>query len=133
VILFTPSQADGLLRVSSDGGSPAVVTTINPASGETSHRWPHFLPDGRHFFYTTSTGGCCPPSKPGMVRIGSLDPAEAAITFFQEESSAVYAAGHVLFLRDDSLMAQPFDLDARQTKGDPSRWSSKLAKREPAT
>jgi Tol biopolymer transport system component len=118
VILFTPSLADGLLRVSSDGGSPAVVTTLNPASSETSHRWPHFLPDGRHFFYTASTGGCCPPAKPGIVRMGSLDPSEAAITLFQAESSAAYAAGHVLFRRDDSLMAQPFDLDARQPKSD---------------
>ncbi len=118
VILFTPSQADGLLRVSSDGGAPDIVTKLDPSTGETSHRWPHFLPDGRHFFYTASSGGCCPPAKPGTVRMGSLDPAEAAITLFQAESSAAYAAGHVLFFRDEALMAQPFDLDARQPKGD---------------
>ncbi len=88
VILFTPSTADGLMRVSSAGGAPAVVTTLDPATGETSHRWPHFLPDGRHFLYTASSGACCPPSKPGMIRMGSLDPAEATITLFQAESSS---------------------------------------------
>ena len=118
MILFTPSSAGtGLLRVSSAGGVPTVVTTLDPATGETNHRWPHFLPDGRHFFYTASTGTCCPASKPSMIRIGSLDPAEAAITLLQAESSASYASGHLLFARDETLMAQPFDL-TRQPKGD---------------
>ena len=54
VILFTPSTTVGVQRVSSAGGSPAVVTTLDPATGETSHRWPHFLPDGRHFLYTAA-------------------------------------------------------------------------------
>ena len=97
---------------------PTVVTTLDPATGETHHRWPHFLPDGRHFFYTATTGTCCPASKPAMIRIGSLDPAEPAVTLFQAESSVSYASGHVLFARDDTLMAQPFDPDARQPKGD---------------
>ena len=120
VILFSPSSAagTGLLRVSSAGGEPAVVTTVDPATGETNHRWPHFLPDGRHFFYTASTGPCCPASKPSTIRIGSLDPADAAITLLQAESSVSYASGHVLFARDETLMAQPFDPVTRQPKGD---------------
>ena len=50
--------------------------------------------------------------------MASLDPADAATTLFEADSSVSYAAGHLLFRRDESLMAQPFDLDARQTKGD---------------
>ena len=53
-----------------------------------------------------------------MIRIGSLDPADAAITLLQAESSVSYASGHVLFARDETLMAQPFDPDARQPTGD---------------
>ena len=53
-----------------------------------------------------------------MIRIGSLDPADAAITLFQAESSVSYASGHVLFARDETLMAQPFDPDTRQLTGD---------------
>jgi eukaryotic-like serine/threonine-protein kinase len=55
---------------------------------------------------------------PGMVRISSLDPAEAAINLFQAESSVSYAAGHLLFFRDEALMAQPFDLEAFRLRGD---------------
>ena len=119
VILFTPSTNGALHRVSSAGGVPTVVTTLDPTTGETNHRWPYFLPDGRHFLYTASVGTCCPASKPSMVRIGSLDPADAAVTLFEgAESSVSYASGHLLFVADDEmLMAQPFDLDARQLKG----------------
>ena len=81
-------------------------------------RWPHFLPDGRHFFYTAVTGACCPPAKPGTIKIGSLDQDEPAVALLQADSSATYASNHVLFARDQTLMAQAFDPDARQLAGD---------------
>jgi Tol biopolymer transport system component len=118
VILFSPSTLGGLQRVSSAGGIPAGVTTLDPATGEDGHRWPYFLPDGRHFFYTAITGPCCPAAKPSLIRIGSLEQAEAAATLFNAESSVSYSFGHVLFARDGTLMAQPFDPDTRQLTGD---------------
>jgi eukaryotic-like serine/threonine-protein kinase len=119
VILFSASGTSGtggLQRVSSAGGAPTVVTTL--AATRSFHRWPHFLPDGRHFFYTAATGACCPAAQPATVRIGSLDQADAAIDLFQVESSVSYSSGHVFFARDETLMAQPFDLDTRQLTGD---------------
>jgi eukaryotic-like serine/threonine-protein kinase len=120
VIVFSPGGAfPGLQRVSSAGGSPTGATTLDPTTGETSHRWPYFLPDGHHFLYTASTGTCCPPTKPAIIRIGSSDRDAADVTLLQAESSVLYASGHVLFARSDTLMAQPFDPDARQSTGDP--------------
>ncbi len=111
VILFAPGPSQtGLLRVSSTGGVPTVATTLDKTTGEDVHRWPHFLPDGRHFFYTAVTGPCCPPSEPSVIRVGSLDAASPDIPLLQAESPASYASGHVVFARDDTLMAQPFDL-----------------------
>ena len=124
VILFAPGTignaqgVTGLMRVSGNGGVPTVVTTVDPATGEMRHRWPHFLPDGRHFFYTEITGPGCSRSKPSMIRIGSLDQSDAVMTLLQAESSVSYASGHVLFARDETLMAQPFDPDTRQSEGD---------------
>jgi eukaryotic-like serine/threonine-protein kinase len=119
VILFAPGPSQtGLLRVSSAGGIPTVATTLDKTTGEDVHRWPHFLPDGRHFFYTAVTGPCCPPSTPSVIRIGSLDGAVDDVTLFQAESSVLYASGHVIFAHDESLMARPFDLETRQLRGD---------------
>ena len=64
------------------------------------------------------TGACCPPPKPGTIKIGSLDQAEPAVALLQADSSATYASNHVLFARDQTLMAQAFDPDARQLAGD---------------
>jgi len=119
VIVFAPGPATPtLFRVSSAGGVPTAVTTLDPATGESGHRWPHFLPDGQHFLYTAVTGICCPPSKPSVIKIGSLDAAGADVTLLQTESSVSYASGHLLFARDGALMAQAFDPDTRALKGD---------------
>src|SRR5438128_2827214 len=52
VIIFTPNTLAPLYRVSAAGGEPTPVTTLDKSRQETSHRWPYFLPDGRHFLYT---------------------------------------------------------------------------------
>jgi serine/threonine protein kinase/Tol biopolymer transport system component len=117
VILFgtvtTPLQ-----RVSGAGGTATAATAFDKAYGDTGHRWPHFLPDGRHFLFTAVTGAASAAPKPSVVRIGGLDSTTSS-TLLQAESSVEYSAGHVLFLRDGSLMAQPFDSQSRQTTGDP--------------
>ena len=115
VIVFGTVRS-GVFRVPSAGGVPTAVTTL--ADGETAHRWPHFLPDGRHFFYTGVTGACCPPTKPGTIKIGSLDRDEPAVALLQADSSAAYSSNHVLFARDQTLLAQAFDPDTRQLAGD---------------
>jgi dipeptidyl aminopeptidase/acylaminoacyl peptidase len=54
-----------------------------------------------------------------VIRIGSLDRPGNDVTLFQAESSVSYASGHVIFAHDESLMARPFDVEARQFVGDP--------------
>ena len=104
VILFAPGPSQtGLLRVSSAGGNPTVATTLDKTAGEDVHRWPHFLPDGRHFFYTAVTGPCCPASTPSVIRIGSLDRPGADQTLFQAESPVSYGSGHLIFAHERSL------------------------------
>lgn len=117
VILFNPSPIGGLQRVSSAGGVPIDVMTPPPDTA-TSYRWPHFLPDGRHFLYTATSGSCCPAPQPAVVSIGSLDPGEAPVSLMEAESSVFYATGHLFFARGQTLMAQSFDATMRQLHGD---------------
>jgi Tol biopolymer transport system component len=127
VILFSPGAAigamGGLQRVSAAGGTPVPASALDAQYGETSHRWPHLLPDGRHFLYTATTGTCCPAAKAARVRVGTLDgPDVVTLIDADVESSAAYASGHLLFDRvsnlDGTLMAQPFDPDSRQLRGE---------------
>ena len=88
---------------------PTAVTTL--AEGEDAHRWPHFLPDGRHFFYNAVTGACCPPQRRARSRLARSIRPSLPSRCFEADSSATYASGHLLFARDETLMAQAFDPD----------------------
>jgi eukaryotic-like serine/threonine-protein kinase len=94
VIIFAPSNTDGpLLRVSSAGGASS---SISAAQG----RLPWFLPDGRHFLY--QSGNLL------TIRVGSLNGGESKMVM-EAGSNALFAQGYMLFLRNGTLVAQPFD------------------------
>jgi eukaryotic-like serine/threonine-protein kinase len=114
-IVFTPSATQGLFRVSAAGGTPEPASRFDLSRGENSHRWPWFLPDGKHFlFWARSSHG----SQESQLFVGQLGTLQAK-ALGKNESMAVYAAGHILFIRDQSLMAQPFDLQRIEPSGEP--------------
>jgi len=111
VIFFTPNPATPLYRVSAAGGEPMPVTVLDSSRGESSHDWPQFLPDGRHFLFFGKSAGA-----PG-VYVASLDsPGQRRL--LAANSSALYASGYLLFLREQTLMAQPFDAGRFQFTGE---------------
>ena len=115
VIIFTPNTLAPLYRVSAAGGEPTPVTTLDKSRQETSHRWPYFLPDGRHFLYTVLGA----PESRGIY-VSSLDAKENRRLLNVGNSDVAYAPpGYLLFRREATLMAQAFDADKLQLSGDP--------------
>jgi Tol biopolymer transport system component len=114
-IVFAPAPAGPLMRVSAAGGSPRAVTRIDSTRGETAHRFPSFLPDGRHFMYTA-----LPRGPAGFeVYVASLDGGEP-VHLMTADSAPVFAPpGYLLFRRGDQIMAQRFDPRRRTLRGDP--------------
>ena len=108
VIIFNPDVNYGLYRIPAAGGTPAPLTSLDLGRGEDSHRWPLFLPDGKHFLYlaTSFTGR---KSVDGIF-VGSLDSKEKRFVVDATANAAYVAPGYLLFYRDRTLMAQPFDL-----------------------
>ncbi len=106
VIVFSPTTQAPLMRVSASGGTPVPLTKID-ATQHTSHRWPFFLPDGKHFLYLAINHD---PSKSAndTVYYASLDGHENH-ELLRAESNAVYGRGYLLFARGDQLMGQAFD------------------------
>ena len=114
-IVFTPTTQSPLRRVSAAGGIPVDASTLNISQNENSHRWPSFLPDGKHFlFWARSSRG---PHE-NQVYVGELGSPQTK-ALMKSDSMAVYASGHLLFLREQTLMAQPFDLSRLELDGDP--------------
>jgi Tol biopolymer transport system component len=116
VIIFSAGPSTPLMRVSAGAGTPTRLTKIDPAQ-HTSHRWPVFLPDGKHFLYLAIHHD---PSKSAnnALYYASLDGRENR-PLFHSQSNAVYAGGYLLFARGDQLMAQPFDPAHGTLSGEP--------------
>ena len=114
-ILFAPSVQGGLQQVSAGGGSPTVVTTTE-GTPYTSHRWAQFLPDGRHFLYLAVLQQ--EGRDQSAVFLGSLAGRVAQLVL-RSRSQAAYVDGHLLFLRDRTLWAQPFDVTREALSGAP--------------
>jgi hypothetical protein len=94
-------------RVSAAGGPATAVTEIDRSTGEFVHTSPTFLPDGRHVLYFRSG----PPEVEGMY-VGSLDVGagnQSRQRILATSVPATFANGHLFFLREGTLMAQPFD------------------------
>ncbi|HEX6463262.1 MAG TPA: protein kinase [Vicinamibacterales bacterium] len=115
VIVFAPSNAGALMRVSAQGGDPRPVTTLDSSRKETAHRFPSFLPDGRHFLYTALPR---PGNRYGVL-VASLDGGPQK-ELMAATSSAVYAPpGYLLFERPNGFSAQRFDAGRLELVGDP--------------
>jgi Tol biopolymer transport system component len=115
VILFSPDSQTGIHRVSAEGGAPSVVTVPDAAQSESTHRYPSFLPDGRHFLYLMRRAGAGSGREP-EIRVGDLE-SPRHVKVAAVASNAVFASGHVLYVHQGVLMAQPFDPDRLEVTG----------------
>jgi eukaryotic-like serine/threonine-protein kinase len=116
LILFAPALNAPIHMISTSGGTPKPVTVLDTLGGESTHRWPWFLPDGNHFLYFIGERVDQPTDQDG-VYIGSLD-SKVKKKILHNSMQAIYASGHILFVRGKLLMAQPFDSKRLEFTGD---------------
>jgi Tol biopolymer transport system component/tRNA A-37 threonylcarbamoyl transferase component Bud32 len=113
VILYDGTGKDPIHRVSAAGGSPTVAVKPETKDGEVG--WPEFLPDGRHFLYMAIGA----KAEDSAYRVGTLDSPDSK-PFAPAQTLVTYSPpGYLLFVRDKTLVAQPFDPKALKTKGEP--------------
>jgi len=117
VIVFTPDALQGLFRVSSWGGSPVELTKPDGSRFQASHRWPVFLPDGKHFLYLASNFSG--QLEYNAIFLGSLDSQETRLLVNTSANAAYAEPGYLLYLRDSTLVAQPFDRRGYVLSGEP--------------
>ncbi len=115
LILFAPSHDSAIHLVPSAGGEARPVTVLDSLRDERSHRFPHFLPDGHRFLFLVWATS---PQDQNAIMIGSLDGARPEV-LMESESNAIYVDGHLLFVRDGTLMAQRFKPRECKLAGDP--------------
>jgi serine/threonine protein kinase/WD40 repeat protein len=118
-ILFTEWEGgrEGIYRVSAEGGALTQVTSYDRARGERSQAWPVFLPDGRHFLYLSDVFDG--PRESRSLWVGSLGSRQTRRIMALDSRVAYCPPGYLLFARDGTLLAQPFDAEALRVSGDP--------------
>jgi eukaryotic-like serine/threonine-protein kinase len=116
VILFASSK--GLQRVNAVGGEAVAVAT--PKDAVPHH--PSFLPDGQHFLFLSVPA----EASSAAIYAGSLVSSDAT-RLFAAQSNAVYAEpGYLLYHREGTLYAQPFNPSKLAINGDAVRLADKL-------
>jgi Tol biopolymer transport system component len=114
VILFDGGPSDSIMTVSATGGVAKPATRLDRRRGETLNAWPCFLPDGRHFLFVASTAAV-----PNLIKVGTLGSWET-VELGPCDGRVEYAPpGYLVFSREGTPLAQPFDARALKTRGDP--------------
>ena len=122
VIIFAPESHSSIYRVPDSGGTPIPVTSVDP-SLHTSHRWPRYLPDGKHFIYLAVSH--FNSANQNGIYLSSLDGRENK-RIVSTDAEATYASGYLFFLRKDEFVAQPFDVERGQLKGEARQTPEKV-------
>ena len=127
VILF--GSTEGLFRVPASGGVPQQVTQRDTARKESGHGVPQFLPDGKRFLYFIQSTD---PNTQGIYA-GSLDNPKERVRILATDRKAYYVpardgrTGFLLWVREQTLLAQPFDAAKLRLEGDPTPLAEEVA------
>lgn len=114
-IVFAENRS-GLFRVHESGGAAKQITTLDPALGENSHRFPVFLPDGKHLLYYAR----CSKSENSGIYLISLDSSQRKLILKTRSPAFDYVPGSLLFVRDRTLLAQGFNPQSGELLGEPA-------------
>lgn len=112
-ILFAPTTTSPLQRIAASGGEPSAVTRLD-AGRQNSHRYPRFLPDGRHFLFQ-ATGG----ADASGIYLGSLDGGEPKRLTAADSFSAYLKPDRIVFTRQGALVARELDVTRGELTGEP--------------
>ena len=127
-VILVGSRRSGLRRISASGGELTPATTLDEERGERGHRFPYFLPDGRRFLYLSRNSS----EEETPVFLGSLD-SPGGSRVLRSQSNVTYVPptpwhpqAYLLFVRENTLMAQPFDAVRGELTGTPALIASQV-------
>lgn len=106
-IIFSSMLSGSLIRIKDDGGTPEALKIPGKSPDEGTPRLPHWLPDGKGVLVTIFRG-----QHDEEPRVALLDLRTRQLRVLLEDAAdARYVStGHLIFLRQGTLMAVPFDL-----------------------
>ena len=117
-IVFAQNSGGGLLQVSASGGTPKDLTQLDSAKGESSHRWPEFLPGGKAVVFAAGVNSA--NFTDNSLAIVRLDTGKRHDLFRGAGNPRYVSSGHIVYVQRGTLMAVPFDAGRLEVSGSPS-------------
>ena len=114
VILLTPTNRESLFQVPAAGGVATRLTQLDRSLAENSHRWAHFLPDGRRFLYLARSGD----PQNTAIYAASLDSPQRKRVLTVQSTFAYAEPGYLLYVREGVLFAQAFNARKPELTGE---------------
>jgi Tol biopolymer transport system component len=114
-ILFAPTSDGPLFVIPAAGGDVRQVTALDTTRGETGHRFPTFLPDGRHFLYTALP----PHDGKFTIRVGQIEGGKSDSVAALGSGARYAAPGYLLYQDGLAVMALRFGAGSHKVKGPP--------------
>jgi Tol biopolymer transport system component/predicted Ser/Thr protein kinase len=118
LIVFSAGPATALSKVSSAGGMPEPLTALDNQNGLGSHRWPQFLPGGNDVLFTFSTTGLA--FENADIVVYSLASGKSKTVLHGGSYARYVPSGHLVYQRNNTLFAVPFDLKRLEVTGQPA-------------
>ncbi len=112
-IIFSPGAGTGLLQVSASGGTPQPLTALDSENSELSHVSPEILPDGKAFLFTVRSGNG------DQIVVQDFETGEHRVLVQDGITARFVSTGHLVYVREGTLLAVPFDLASLEVTGAP--------------
>ncbi len=119
MIVFSASATEGLSMISENSGNVKKITTPDTTKNERTHRWPSFLPDGKHVLFTMGTIASPDYYENAEIDVVDIETGERKSLIKGASTARYISTGHILFSRSGVLYIVPFDADDLEIKGQP--------------
>jgi serine/threonine-protein kinase len=117
-IVFAPDRGSGLVSVSAAGGEPVPLTTLDPGKEEVAHYWPQVVPGGTVVFTSLLQGSS--NSDEAVIESVSIATGERKVLHRGGAYARWVPSGHLVYLRENTLFAMPFDVRRMEATGSPA-------------
>jgi serine/threonine-protein kinase len=119
-IVFTPDIVVPLSKISSMGGTPEPLTTLDKQAGDVTHRWPQMLPGGKAVLFTSSNNSIGPIAEHANIDVYSMASGQRKTLQRGGFHARYLPTGHVVCMHEGTLFAMPFDLKRLEVTGQPT-------------